>query len=122
MTPAEARWLLYLLVHAYDRREARPVPPRRRRRRVAHKSGFIESARHDAGLVYWPGGAFVAVVMTHGAGVGTRSDVLAGRVAEAGLRRFRALARRDAYDGSEWRIPLVACSGEAATAAPRPRS
>ena len=37
-----------------------------------HKAGWISYARHDAGLVYWPGGVFVAAVMTTGSGVGGR--------------------------------------------------
>ena len=53
-----------------------------------HKAGWITTARHDAGIVYWPGGAFAVSVMTHGAGVGTGSDVLAGRVAQRALARF----------------------------------
>ena len=48
---------------------------------LMHKAGWISYARHDAGLVYWPGGVFVAAVMTYGSGVGVASDVLAGRVA-----------------------------------------
>ena len=57
---------------------------------VLHKSGWIDAARHDAGLVVWEGGVLVAAVMTHRAsGAGRRSDVLAGDVAEAALRRFR---------------------------------
>ena len=58
---------------------------------VAHKAGWLALARHDAGIVYWPGGAFVVAVMTQGAGVGKASDVLAGRVAPAA---FRSLAGR----------------------------
>ena len=96
VSPAEARWLLYLLVHSADRgkldRFVRgPVA-------VPHKAGWISLARHDAGIVYWSGGAFVASVMTYGQGVGRRSDVLAGRVAQVALRRFRELARARPYD------------------------
>jgi hypothetical protein len=55
---------------------------------VLHKAGWITKARHDSGLVYWPGGALVVSVMTWSpSGVGTASDVLAGRVAVAALRR-----------------------------------
>ena len=62
---------------------------------VLHKAGWISTARHDTGLVFWRGGVFVAGVMTwNGNGVGRSSDVLAGRVAELALARFRALARR----------------------------
>jgi hypothetical protein len=39
----------------------------------------------------WPGGVFVAAVMTYrSGGVGTSSDVLAGRVAAAARARFAA--------------------------------
>jgi hypothetical protein len=57
---------------------------------VAHKAGWIDSARHDAGLVFWRGGVYVAAVMTYRSwGVGTASDVLAGDVSAAALARFR---------------------------------
>jgi hypothetical protein len=53
------------------------------------KAGWITRARHDGGLVYWPGGTFVAVVLTwNERGVGVASDVLAGRVARAALARL----------------------------------
>lgn len=91
---AEARSLLYLLAHSADygkldrfvRDEAVAVP---------HKAGWISTSRHDAGIVYWPGGAFVAAVMTwNGNGIPeTRADVLAGRMANTALERFQALAR-----------------------------
>ena len=87
--PAEARFLLFLLARVQG-----PGLLDRYLRgwgvAVLHKAGWIVRARHDGGLVYWPGGAFVAVVMTwSGRGVGTASDVLAGRVARAALERFR---------------------------------
>jgi Beta-lactamase enzyme family len=89
LTPPEARYLLYVLAHTAE--------PNRLDRylrgggvAVLQKAGWIESARHDGGLVYWPGGGFVAVVMTWNArGVGASSDVLAGRAARAALERFR---------------------------------
>lgn len=81
-TPSDARYLLFVL--------ARVREPGRLSRYLAggaavlHKAGWIEKARHDNGLVYWSGGAFVVTVMTwNGAGVGAASDVLAGRVARA---------------------------------------
>lgn len=89
-TPADARYLLYVLAHVRE-------PGRLNRflqgRAVSlHKAGWIGTARHDSGLVYWPGGAFVATVMTwNGGGVGSSSDVLAGRVARLALDRFQAL-------------------------------
>jgi hypothetical protein len=90
-TRAEARHLLYQLGHSVDhgkldrfvKDEAIAVP---------HKAGWITTARHDAGIVYWAGGAFVAAVMTwNGNGVTTTSDVLAGRMARSALDRFEAL-------------------------------
>ena len=91
-TPSEARYLLYLLVHVGDRGKlGRELPGRTV---LAHKAGWISTARHDAGLVFWPGGAFVAAVMTWSSGgVGTPSDVLAGRVAAIALGRARATGR-----------------------------
>jgi beta-lactamase class A len=86
-TPADARYLLYLL--------ARVREPGRLGRfltgaaAVLHKAGWISKARHDNGLVYWPGGAFVVTVLTwRPAGAGAVSDVLAGRVARAALKHF----------------------------------
>ncbi len=86
-TPSDARYLLYLLGHVADRgklgRYVAGGPYA-----VLHKAGWISTARHDAGLVYWPGGVFVAAVMTWGR-VGVASDALAGRVAAATARRLR---------------------------------
>ena len=85
-TPSDARYLLYLLAHVPDRGKlgrfiaGGPYA-------LMHKAGWISYARHDAGLVYWPGGVFVAAVMTTGSGVGVASDVLAGRIARATLER-----------------------------------
>lgn len=91
LSPAEARYLLYLLVHVSDSGKLDRFLPASAV--VAHKAGWIATARHDNGLVFWPGGALVATVMTFGSGVGPSSDVLAGRVAQAALVRFRALSR-----------------------------
>jgi len=90
LTRADARYLMYLLAHVRDPgkldREVRRFPDVS----TLHKAGWIDAARHDAGLVFWRGGVFVAAVMTYrAAGAGTASDVLAGRVAVAALRRFR---------------------------------
>jgi len=89
-TPGDARYLLYLLAQVRDSgklgREVGDVPGVR----VLHKAGWIGVARHDNGIVIWPGGVYVATVMTyHPAGAGTRSDVLAGRIARIALDRFR---------------------------------
>ena len=89
VSPAEARYLLYVLAHVEDRGKLGRLVERRPGSVVLHKAGWIDPARHDAGLVVWRGGIFVAAVMTYDrAGAGTRSDVLAGRVAQAALRRF----------------------------------
>ncbi|MBW3592404.1 MAG: class A beta-lactamase-related serine hydrolase [Actinobacteria bacterium] len=90
-TPADARYLVYTLAHSADHGkldrhlgDGRAIVP--------HKAGWIDDSRHDAGLVYSPGGAFVVVVMTWNPnGVGAASDVLAGDVARAALERFEEL-------------------------------
>lgn len=89
-TPRDARYLLYLLAHVRDLPKlntfVRDVPGVA----VLHKAGWINRARHDAGLVVWRGGVVVAAVMTYRpAGAGVASDRLAGRVAALALRRFR---------------------------------
>ena len=92
-SPAEAKYLLYLLVHVADAPKLDRFLPRAVT--VAHKAGWIDTARHDNGLVYWSGGAFVAAVMTYNrGGAGISSDVLAGRVARAALARFQELNHR----------------------------
>jgi hypothetical protein len=89
-TPSDARYLLYLLAHVADRAKlgrylaGGPYA-------LMHKAGWISYARHDAGLVYWPGGVFVATVMTTGSGVGAASDLLAARIARVTLERVRRL-------------------------------
>jgi beta-lactamase class A len=95
LTRADARYLLWLTAHVRDQ----PKLDRRVSKggdvAVLHKAGWISTARHDTGLVFWRGGVFVAGVMTwNGNGAGRSSDVLAGRVAEIALARFRDLARR----------------------------
>jgi len=101
-SPADARRLLYLLAHSSDRGKLDRLVGRGHSVAVLHKAGWIVAARHDAGLVYWPGGAYVAVVLTwNPAGVGAASDRLAGRIALAALERFRDLLRADPYDSSD---------------------
>jgi Beta-lactamase enzyme family len=86
----EARYLLYLLAHAQPRSKLARVAQERPHVVVLHKAGWVDAARHDAGLVVWNGGVFVAAVMTYrSAGAGQRSDVLAGQVAAAALKQFR---------------------------------
>ena len=89
-TPRDARYLLYLLSRVRDPgkldREIGQVPGVH----VLHKAGWVDTARHDAGIVLWPGGAYVVAVMTYrSSGAGTASDVLAGRVARLALDRYR---------------------------------
>ena len=87
-TASDARFLLWVLAHSADRgkldrymRDEAVVP---------HKAGWVSEARHDAGIVYWKGGAFVVAVMTYtGGGAGDASDELAGRVAQAALDVLR---------------------------------
>ena len=91
LTPADARYLLWLTAHVRDAPKLDRVTDGRRDVEVLHKAGWISSSRHDTGLVFWRGGVFVAAVMTWSrSGAGVSSDVLAGRVAKTALRRFRA--------------------------------
>jgi beta-lactamase class A len=84
--PSDARFLLYLLAHTQVSRIDRLLPGATT---TLQKAGWIRTARHDAGLVYWSRGSFVAVVLTwNGGGVGRSSDVLAGRVGRAAFLRF----------------------------------
>ncbi len=86
----DARYLLYLLAHVRDSGKLDRELDRIGGVRVLHKAGWIDEARHDNGIVFWRGGAFVVTVMTYRpAGAGVSSDVLAGRVAAVALRRFR---------------------------------
>ena len=92
-TPPDARYLLYLLAHVPDRRKLGRFLPSQTQ--LAHKAGWIRQARHDAGLVYWRGGALVVVVMTYApGGVGDASDVLAGRAARVALDVLATPRRR----------------------------
>ena len=85
--PPQARFLLYLLAHSQVSRIDRFLPPSRTV--VLQKAGWISTALHDTGLVYWSGGSFVATVLTwNGRGVGVASDVLAGRIGRAAYSRF----------------------------------
>ena len=91
-TSADARFLMWILAHVRDRGKLDrflpdDVP-------VLHKAGWIIHARHDAGIVFWGGGAYVVAVMTwNGSGAGPSSDVLAGRVAAAAFKRYQQLRR-----------------------------
>jgi hypothetical protein len=92
-TRTDARYLLYLLAHSSDHGKLDRFV-HGTGAKVLHKAGWITTARHDAGLVYWRGGVFAVAVMTYGAGVGTGSDVLAGRVTRRTIDRLTAAARR----------------------------
>jgi beta-lactamase class A len=89
-TAADGRHLLWLLAHVRDTSKLDRFVGKDRDVAVLHKAGWINAARHDAGLVFWRGGVFVASVMTwRRNGVGTSSDVFAGRCAQVALARFR---------------------------------
>jgi hypothetical protein len=89
-TAADGRHLLWLLAHVRDTPKLDRFVGARSDVAVLHKAGWISAARHDTGLVFWSGGVFVVSVMTwRSGGVGTSSDVLAGRCAEVALTRFR---------------------------------
>ena len=84
-TPADARYLMYLLAHSRTRGGLNGA---RGGATVLHKAGWITKARHDSGLLYPAHGAFVVAVLTwNGRGVSSLSDLLATRVALAALRR-----------------------------------
>ena len=90
LTPADARYLLWLTALVRDQPKLDTCVGRDRQVEVLHKAGWIASSRHDTGLVFWEGGVFVAAVMTYRAwGASTSSDRLAGRVAVLALQRFR---------------------------------
>jgi beta-lactamase class A len=90
VTPEDARYLLWILARVVDAPKLDRVESGARGVTVMHKAGWVATARHDAGLVFWKGGVFVAGVMTHNSyGVGVSSDALAGRVAGATLARLQ---------------------------------
>jgi hypothetical protein len=90
VTPAEARYLLYVLTQVRDHGKLDRTVGSLASVVVLHKAGWIDSARHDSGLVFWRDGVFSAAVMTWNPnGTGAASDLLAGRVASAMLGRLR---------------------------------
>ena len=92
LTPADARYLLWLTAHVRDQPKLDTTFGRDRKVDVLHKAGWISAARHDTGLVFWEGGVFVAGVMTYRSyGVSRSSDRLAGRVAAFTLERLRRI-------------------------------
>ena len=93
-TAADGRYLLWLLAHVTDSPKLDRVRDGSPGVVVLHKAGWVNAARHDAGLVFWRGGVFVAGVMTWSArGAGTSSDRLAGKVAALTLERLRRTER-----------------------------
>jgi hypothetical protein len=89
-TPSDARYLLYLLAEVRDRGKIDRRVAKLPGVEVLHKAGWINSARHDNGIVLWRGGALLVTVMTYRpAGAGIAADVLAGNVAAAALTRYR---------------------------------
>ena len=96
-TASDARYLLYTLAHVRAPGKLDRYIGARPGVSVLHKAGWIMHARHDSGLVFWRGGAFVVTVMTWNWNeAGSTSDILAGRVAEAALRRFSGVSARPA--------------------------
>ena len=90
LTAAESRLLLWLAARATDAPKLGRVEDGRPGVEVLHKAGWISTARHDTGLVFWRGGVFVASVMTWNPGeAGPSSDVLAARIATRAYARFR---------------------------------
>jgi Beta-lactamase enzyme family len=103
-TAADARYLLYTLAHIRDTGKIDRYIGDNPGVSVLHKAGWIFHARHDSALVFWRRGAFVVTVMTWNWGLaGASSDILAGKVARAALRRFsdRTVTRPDLH---AWRI------------------
>ncbi|MCY4087729.1 MAG: serine hydrolase [Actinomycetia bacterium] len=84
VTPAESRYLLYLLAHWAERGE---LAAEMSSRTVAHEPGWLSTARHDVGVVYTRRGPFVIAVM-NADGVGAPADRLAARLARATLRHL----------------------------------
>jgi hypothetical protein len=103
-TVSDARYLLYTLAHVRDPGKLDRYIGAQPGVSVLHKAGWIIHARHDSGLVFWRGGAFVVTVMTwNWNGAGSSSDILAGRVAEAALKRFSEVSARST-DPHGWLI------------------
>ena len=87
VTGSEARYLLWLLAGVGDGGKLGRYLGGSAT--LLHKAGWLATARHDSGLIVWDGGVFVASVLTWNAnGVGSASDVLAGRVARSARVAF----------------------------------
>ena len=90
VTASEARHLLWLLAHVGDRGKLGRYLDGSTS--LLHKAGWLDTARHDNGVVVWRGGIFVVAVLTwNRSGVGSAADILAGRVARTALDVFREL-------------------------------
>ena len=88
LTPAEARYLLYVLAQSAPGSKLGRGGHGRPEWSSSTRPAGSTRARHDAGLVVWRGGVFVAAVMTYRAGRGRRRTCSpAGR--RGGARRFR---------------------------------
>ena len=91
-TAADARYLLWVAAHAVDAPKIGRLERSRAGVQVLHKAGWISTARHDTGLVFWKGGVFVVSVMTwRPSGAGDSSDRLAARIAARAYARLRAV-------------------------------
>jgi beta-lactamase class A len=88
----DGRHLLWVLARVQDLPKLDRVRRSSRGVVVAHKAGWVSTARHDAGLVFWPGGVFVAGVLTYdSSGVGVSADSFAGRIAATTLARLERI-------------------------------
>ena len=90
-TPADARYLLYLLAHVRDPGKIDREVGKLAGVRVLHKAGWIDVARHDNGIVLWHGGALVVTVMTYRSG--RRRDRVRRARGQGRLGRAAALPR-----------------------------
>jgi hypothetical protein len=94
LTRDEARYLLWLLAHVRDLPKLDRHVSQSPEVAVLHKAGWISTARHDTGLVFWRGGVLVAAVLTWSpSGATLAADRFAGRVAATALQRSRERAR-----------------------------
>jgi hypothetical protein len=90
LTASETRYLLWLAAHAVDAPKIARIERGTEGVEVLHKAGWISTARHDTGLVFWDGGVLVVSVMTwRPEGAGNASDRLAARIAERAYARLR---------------------------------
>ena len=88
---AEARYLLWLLAHVADGGKLGRFLAASGGGRCTRQAGTATS-RHDAGLVFWPGGVYVAAVhdVECAAASARRRTSSPGHVADAAFERFRS--------------------------------